>query len=87
MIIDKSYMKYFLLLILYFFCTINSLAQGQIVRRKIIAGPKLVVPEKNEVARKKVKVKRCIELIPMFVVIIEAFVIKWLWIMECGLIL
>ena len=52
MIIDKNYMKYFLLLILCFFCTIISLAQGQIVRRKIIEEPKLVVPKKNEVARK-----------------------------------
>ena len=52
MIIDKNYMKYFLLLILCFFCTIISLAQGQIVRRKIIEEPKLVVPKKNEVSMK-----------------------------------
>lgn len=48
---NNIYIKCFLLLVL-LLCNINIFAQGQVVRRKIISEPKLLVPKKNEVARK-----------------------------------
>ena len=48
---NNIYIKCFLLLVL-LLCNINIFAQGQVVRRKIISEPKLLVPKKHEVARK-----------------------------------
>lgn len=53
MVIDKICMKHFWLLILCFLCSIDSLAQGQIVRRKTVTKAKPVVSKKNVTRRNK----------------------------------